>query len=72
MIAEIQSLAHLRAQSNKDPRYKKLAILVAEQMGYKPNNNLDEAIRQLRVEANDTSEDEVVEEINFLRSEIED
>jgi Holliday junction resolvasome RuvABC DNA-binding subunit len=70
MIAPVMSLAQLRTKANTDPNYRKLAILAAENLGYKPNENLDEAMRQLRVEAQETSEDDVVEEVNFLRSDV--
>lgn len=70
MIAPVMSLAQLRAKANKDPKYRSLAILTASNFGYKPNENLDEAMRQLHTEANETSEDDVIEEVNFLRSEV--
>lgn len=70
MIAPVMSLAQLRAKANKDPKYRALAILTAENLGYKPEGNLDEAMRQLRVEAQETSEDEVIEEVNFLRADV--
>lgn len=70
MIAPIMSLAQLRAKANKEPKYRSLAILTAENLGYKPEGRLDEAMRQLGIEALETSEDEVVEEVNFLRGEV--
>lgn len=70
MIAPVMSLAQLRTKANKDPKYRTLAILTASGFGYKPEDNIDEAMRQLHIEADKTSEDEVIEEINFLRSEV--
>jgi hypothetical protein len=70
MIAPVMSLAQLRTKANTDPKYRSLAIFAAETLGYNPNGNLDEAMRQLRVEALETSEDEVIEEVNFLRTDI--
>jgi len=70
MIAPVLSLAQLRAKANKDPKYRALAILAASNFGYTPEENLDEAMRQLHVEANETNEDDVIEEVNFLRSEV--
>lgn len=70
MIAPVMSLAQLRAKANKDTKYRSLAILVATNLGYKPNENLDEAMRQLHTEANETSEDAVIEEVNFCRDQV--
>ncbi len=70
MIAPVQSLRQLRSKANIDPKYRALAILAAEDLCYKPLDNLDEAMRQLYVESKETSEDDVIEQINFLRSEV--
>jgi len=70
MIAPVQSLAQLQAKVNKEPKYRELAILAAKRLGYDPEDNYKEAMADLKDEAGETSEDEVVEEINFLRSEI--
>lgn len=70
MIAPVMSLAQLRAKANKEPKYRALAILTASNMGYSPLESLDEAMRQLHVEANETSEEDVIEEVNALRGEV--
>lgn len=70
MIAPVQSLAHLRAMANRNPKYHQLAILTAYNLGYRPEESLDEAMTQLHNEANETSEDEVVEEANYCRTQM--
>lgn len=70
MIAPVQSLAHLRAMSNKEPRYKTLAILAASNLGYETDDLFDVAMSFLRDAASETSEDDVIEEVNALRSEV--
>lgn len=69
MIAPVMSLAQLQSKAYKDSKYKDLAIRAAENLGETPGN-LTEALELLRQVADETSEDEVVEEVNFLRSEI--
>lgn len=70
MIAPVMSLAQLRAMSNKEPRYKTLAITAAKNFGYDPGDSFCEAMADLHDVASETSEDEVVEEVNALRSEV--
>jgi len=70
MIAPVMSLAQLRAMSNKEPRYKTLAITAAKNFGYDPGDSFCEAMMNLNDVAGETSEDEVVEEVNALRSEV--
>jgi hypothetical protein len=70
MIAPVQSLAQLRAKANKDPKYRSLAILAANNFGYTPEDNYQRAMSSLHEVASETSEDEVIEEVNSLRSEV--
>lgn len=70
MIAPIQSLAQLRTKAIKDPRYKTLAIVLAKSYGYDPGDRFSEAMDNLTDVADETSESEVIEEANALRSEV--
>lgn len=67
MIAPVQSLAHLRAMSNKEPRYKTLAIVAAKNFGFDPGDSFCEAMADLHDAAGETSEEDVIEEVNALR-----
>lgn len=70
MIAPIQSLAQLRTKAIKDPRYQKLAVLVSEKLGYETDGLYETALSFLKDAAAETSEDEVIEEVNALRNEV--
>jgi hypothetical protein len=71
MIAPIQSLAQLRAKANKDPKYRSLAILAANNLGGDVGDSLDRAMNWLYTNAQEgEGEDDVIDEVNFLRSEV--
>lgn len=70
MIAPVMSLAQLRAMANKEPKYRDLAILAAENLGYSPEDSFSEAMADLHDAAGETSEDAVIEEVNALRSDV--
>lgn len=71
MIAPVMSLAQLRAKANKDPKYRALAILAAEKLGYATDGLYDTAMFFLQdATASEWSEDDVIEEVNALRSEV--
>lgn len=71
MIAPVMSLAQLRAKANKDPKYRSLAILAAEKLGYETDGLYDTAMFFLQDAINsEWSEDDVIEEVNALRGEV--
>jgi hypothetical protein len=67
-LAPVTSLADLRTRAAGDPRYAALAIAAAMNLGGAVgDDNLDAAMRWLRLNAQETSEDGVVEEVNYCR-----
>lgn len=68
-LAPIQSLAQLRTKALRDENYKRLAIFAAQQLGGE-TEDLNQAMKYLETSANDTDEDEVVEEVNFCLAEL--
>jgi hypothetical protein len=70
MIAPVMSLSQLRTKAKSDKKYADLAILAATNLGYEVEDSLEGALSSLTDEALETSEDDVIEEINFLRSEV--
>jgi len=70
MIAPVMSLAQLRTKAKTDKKYADLAILAATKLGYEVEDWLEGALLSLTDEAQETSEDDVIEEINLLRSEV--
>ena len=66
-LAPIQSLAHLRSMAVRNPIYKQLAITAAINLGGDPKNDFNKAMEWLNINADETNEQEVVEEINFYR-----
>jgi len=59
----VTSLGDLKQKADKNPKYAELAMLASSNLGG-PGNNLAEAIRWLEVNATETSEEGVVDEIN--------
>lgn len=70
MIAPVMSLAQLRTKAKTDEKYEKLAILAATNLGYEVEDSLEGALMSLKESAEETSEDEVIEEVNAIRSEV--
>lgn len=70
MIAPVMSLNQLRTMSKKEPRYKTLAIAAAKKFGYDPLDDFGAAMADLHDVAAEDGEDEVIEEVNALRSEV--
>ena len=66
-IAPVQSLAQLRSMAFRNEAYKRLALTAAENLGGSPNGDLNKAMEWLNVNADETDEQGVVEEINFCR-----
>jgi hypothetical protein len=69
MIPRITSLADLSQKTATDPRYARLAIAAAENLGGDPANVAD-ALRWLRLNAQETTEAGVVAEINHCRGDL--
>lgn len=61
-INELRNLAH------EDTRYEQLAIISAKNLGGHPIENLTQAINWLRINAMETDEKGVIDEINFCRN----
>ena len=66
-LAPVVSLADLAFRAKSNPEYAGLAIRAAENLGGTPNGKLESAMRWLNISADETSEDGVVDEINFCR-----
>jgi hypothetical protein len=66
-MAPILSLPQLRSKAQTDPNYRRLAILAASNLGGDPGESLDEAMKWLYINAQETDEEGVVEEVNFCR-----
>jgi len=67
LLPKINSLAELRMKADYDQRYRKLACVASSNLGG-PSSTLDEAIRWLNVNAEETTEEGVVAEVNSCRS----
>lgn len=66
-LAPVQSLAQLRSMAFRNEAYKRLALTAAENLGGNPQGDLNKAMEWLNVNADETDEQGVVEEINFCR-----
>jgi hypothetical protein len=64
-LAPVGSIRHLVSLARTDARYRKLAIDAANNLGAFANDDFDRAIRWLEINASETDEEGVVEEINF-------
>lgn len=68
MIAPIQSLAQLKAKARKDPKYRDLAVLTAQDLGGPDEeNDLTVVLNWLSIVADEDGEDSVVEDLNARR-----
>jgi len=70
LINKVKSLGELRQLAGEDPRYLKLAILGAQNLGAGKVDNLDQAMNWLNINAmisEGGDEQGVVEEVNFCR-----
>lgn len=65
-LAKIESLAELRTRAKIDPAYAQLAITAASTLG-KNTSNVNDAIQWLSTNANETTEEGVVAEVNGVR-----
>jgi hypothetical protein len=68
LIPKVSSLLDLQTKAKADPQYLKLAIVSARNLGGTiKDGDLDSAIRWLGINASETSEAGVVDEINYVR-----
>lgn len=70
-MAAVTSLADLRQRAQTDPRYKELILVAARNLGGS-GASVEDAYRVLSNNANETSEEGVVDEINFVRDIVEE
>lgn len=70
-LAPIHSLAHLRSMAFRNEAYKRLALTAAENLGGTPNDDLNKAMEWLNINADETDEAGVVEEVNASREFLE-
>ncbi len=66
LIHPVSSLMDLRSRARSNPLYEKLAKIAASNLGG-PSSTLDEALRWLNMNAMETDEKGVVDEVNFVR-----
>jgi hypothetical protein len=68
MIAPIQSLAQLRSLAFRNEAYKRLALIAANNLGAgREITDINAAMEWLNINADETDEQGVVEEVNFCR-----
>jgi hypothetical protein len=65
-LPPVRSIADLYQKAKVDPRYKELALTAASNLGGSAKT-LDQAIQWLYTNADETDEEGVVDEINFVR-----
>jgi hypothetical protein len=66
LIPPVTSLFDLENKAKADPQYRKLAIAGASNLGG-ACETLEAAMRWLRINADETTEKGVIEEVNFCR-----
>ena len=68
-LQKVKSLGELRRLAREDPRYLALAVAAANNLGGNvKDGDLDGAMRWLGMNADETDEAGVVEEVNFVRA----
>lgn len=71
LIPKVTSLYDLATKAASEPRYVALAIVAAKNLGYEGMEGREilfsNALNWLKMNANETDEDGVVDEINFVR-----
>lgn len=68
LIPAVRSLRELRWLAETDERYETLLKMAAHNLGGKENDTTDNAYRCLEINALETNEEGVVDEINCCRS----
>lgn len=66
-LKKVRHLMELKNLAGTDPRYAKLLHAASENLGGKLGDTLEGAYRNLINNANETDEEGVVEEVNFMR-----
>lgn len=64
-LNKINSLSELRRLSKTNDLYKKLLLISASNLGSNHGGDADKAYRCLEINAMETSEEGVIEEVNF-------
>lgn len=68
MIAPIQSLAQLKSKARKDPKYRDLAMVTAQDLGGpSEESDLTVVLNWLSIVADEEGEESVVEDLNARR-----
>lgn len=65
-MKKVTSLFELADKAATDPKYLKLALIASSNLGG-PKDTLQSALRWLHINASETDEEGVVDEINFCR-----
>ena len=64
-VTPVGSIWELQSKAKTDPNYEKLAIISANNLGFSGSGGLSSALNWLSLSADETSEEGVVDEINF-------
>lgn len=67
MIAPVTCLHDLRTRAHADERYAQLAVRASHNLGGPSGDDLRAALRWLDLNAMETEESGVVDEVNFMR-----
>ena len=67
LLARVVSLSDLRHRALVNPAYEKLAIDAAKNLGGEGITSLEKAMHWLTLNANETDEKGIVDEVNFCR-----
>ena len=67
LLTAVRSISELHMLAQKSEVYKQLALIASSNLGGIPTTNLEKAINWLRINADETDESGVVDEINFCR-----
>jgi len=69
-MAPVQSYSQLKCKAKKDENYKQLVLLAAGIYGFS-GDNLNDALTWLSDEIKESGEDDVINEINAWRVDVE-
>jgi hypothetical protein len=67
MINPVRSLGDLRSRARVDARYAQLAVRASHNLGGPAGDDLNAALHWLDLNALETNEQGVVDEVNFMR-----
>lgn len=72
LLAKVGSLCELENLARTNPQYAQLALIAAENLGGDLRSTLERAMQWLRTNAMETTEEGVVDEVNFCRDLVKD